>query len=37
MNAGATYTYTFTVPGTYQYGCQYHSWMVGNVTVIQGK
>jgi plastocyanin len=37
MNAGATYTYMFTVPGTYQYGCQYHSWMVGNVTVIQGK
>jgi plastocyanin len=36
MNAGATYTYKFTVPGTYEYKCNYHSWMVGTVTVIQG-
>ena len=33
---GATFTYTFTVPGTYEYDCSYHSWMVGTVTVVQG-
>jgi len=37
MAAGATYSYTFTVPGTYQYGCNYHAWMTGTVTVVQGK
>ena len=36
MAAGATYTYIFTVPGTYQYHCNYHSWMVGTVKVIKG-
>jgi plastocyanin len=36
MLSGATYTYTFTVPGTYQYYCIYHAWMVGTVTVVQG-
>ena len=36
MNAGTTFTYTFTVPGTYQYGCSYHSWMLGTITVVQG-
>jgi plastocyanin len=36
MNAGQTFTYTFTVPGTYQYHCVYHSWMTGTVTVVQG-
>jgi plastocyanin len=36
MNAGDTFTYTFTVPGTYQYHCNYHSWMTGTVTVVQG-
>jgi len=35
MNSGATYTYTFTVPGTYKYGCTYHFWMQGIVTVKQ--
>jgi plastocyanin len=35
--AGASYTYTFTVPGVYQYHCDFHpAWMMGNVTVIQG-
>ena len=33
MNSGATYTYTFTVPGTYQYHCSYHSWMTGTIVV----
>jgi plastocyanin len=36
LAAGATYSYTFTVPGTYQYHCNYHSWMTGTVTVVQG-
>jgi plastocyanin len=34
MNGGgATYTHTFTVPGTYQYDCEYHSWMTGTIVV----
>jgi plastocyanin len=33
LNAGATFTYTFTVPGTYRYGCTYHFWMLGTVVV----
>jgi plastocyanin len=36
IKPGATFTYTFTVPGTYQYTCSYHSWMVGTITVVQG-
>jgi plastocyanin len=36
MNAGATFKYTFTVPGTYQYHCTYHSWMTGTITVVAG-
>ena len=36
MNAGQTFTYTFTVAGTYQYKCDYHSWMTGTVTVVSG-
>jgi plastocyanin len=35
MVAGAKFTETFTVPGTYQYHCSYHSWMTGTVTVVQ--
>ena len=35
MNPGATFTYTFTKPGTYMYICTYHPWMHGYVTVIQ--
>ncbi|MDA4118288.1 MAG: cupredoxin domain-containing protein [Thaumarchaeota archaeon] len=37
MNAGQTFTYTFTIPGTYQYHCNYHSWMTGTVTVVAGN
>jgi len=34
MNGGgATYTHTFTVPGMYQYDCEYHSWMTGTIVV----
>ncbi len=36
MVQGATFTYTFTVPGTYDYYCAYHSWMKGVITVING-
>jgi len=30
---GATFTYTFTTPGTFTYSCIYHSWMRGTVVV----
>lgn len=33
MNPGATFTYTFNVPGTYTYDCAYHYWMTGTVIV----
>lgn len=33
MPPGATFTYTFTVPGTYQIVCTYHSWMMMTVVV----
>lgn len=36
MAVGTTFTYTFTVPGTYQYTCAYHPWMTGTITVVQG-
>jgi len=36
MALGAKFTVTFTVPGTYQYDCAYHPWMVGTITVVQG-
>ncbi len=29
----ASYSFTFTVPGTYDYYCSYHSWMAGSVVV----
>jgi plastocyanin len=31
---GATFTQTFTVPGTYEYHCTLHDWMSGNVVVL---
>jgi len=34
---GATYSYTFTTPGTYTYICNYHTWMTATVTVVAGK
>ena len=30
---GQSYSFTFTVPGTYDYICSYHSWMAGSVVV----
>jgi len=30
---GATFTYTFTTPGIYEYHCQIHPWMTGTVMV----
>jgi plastocyanin len=33
VNPGASFTYTFTTPGTYDYYCTYHSWMLGTVVV----
>jgi len=33
---GATFSYTFTQPGTYRYSCTYHPWMTGTVTVTTG-
>jgi plastocyanin len=37
MNSGASYTHTFTVPGTYSYDCRYHSWMTGTIVVKAGS
>jgi hypothetical protein len=31
--SGGTFTETFTVPGTYQFHCNFHSWMTGTVVV----
>ncbi len=36
MNAGATFTYTFTQSGTYHIKCDYHPWMHMTVIVKQG-
>lgn len=36
VGSGASYTHTFTAPGTYKYYCAYHSWMVGTVVVKAG-
>lgn len=33
ISPGAVYSLTFTVPGTYDYHCSYHSWMSGTVIV----
>jgi plastocyanin len=33
MNPGAVYSCTFSAPGTYQYYCDYHSWMTGTSVV----
>ena len=34
LEPGKSFTYTFTVPGTYTYYCLYHSWMKGEVKVV---
>jgi plastocyanin len=33
MKAGASWSYTFTTPGTYTYYCAPHTWMVATVVV----
>jgi plastocyanin len=33
MKEGATFSYTFTKPGVYDYYCIYHAWMRGTVIV----
>ncbi len=33
MNSGATFSFTFTNAGTYDYYCKYHPWMKGTVVV----
>ncbi len=33
LNPGSTFTYKFTVTGTYPYYCKIHTFMLGNVTV----
>jgi len=34
LNPGASWTYTFTTPGTFTYHCNYHSFMHGTVVVM---
>jgi plastocyanin len=34
INPGASWSFTFTRPGTYSYFCSYHPWMIGSVTVV---
>lgn len=34
INAGQSWTHTFTAPGTYSYYCAYHPWMKGTVVVL---
>jgi plastocyanin len=36
LTTGATYTHTFTAPGTYQYHCAIHPFMHGTVVVTNG-
>lgn len=36
MNPGDVFQFTFTKPGTYEYGCNYHAWMAGTVIVKSG-
>jgi plastocyanin len=33
LKSGATYSFTFTKPGSYQYLCTFHQYMTGTVTV----
>lgn len=37
IKPGASFTFTFTTPGTYTYGCIYHAWMKGTVVVEQSS
>jgi|SRR6267143_275893 len=33
LNEGDTFSVTLTVPGTYQYHCIFHSWMIGTIAL----
>ncbi len=35
VDAGQTFSFTFTEPGTYTYLCQYHDEMVATITVVE--
>lgn len=35
LNEGNFFQYTFTTPGTYSYGCSFHSDMKGSIVVTQ--
>ncbi len=35
LDTDESYSYTFTTPGTYQYGCRLHSHMAGNIIVTE--
>ena len=35
MGGNAVFSFTFTIPGTYEYVCAFHSWMHGTVLVKQ--
>jgi plastocyanin len=32
----ASFTFTFSAPGTYQYHCNFHAWMKGAIVVVSG-
>jgi plastocyanin len=34
LNAGGTFSFTFTTPGTYTYHCAFHSSMTGTIVVV---
>jgi plastocyanin len=33
LDAGQSWSHTFTTPGTYAYYCAYHPWMKGTIIV----
>jgi plastocyanin len=35
LDPGKSWTHSFDTPGTYVYGCTYHSWMHGSVKVVR--
>ena len=37
INAGQSWTYTFSTAGTFDYYCIYHSWMKGTVVVVSSS
>jgi plastocyanin len=36
IDPGASFKWTFTQPGTFQYYCAYHNWMKGTIVVTSG-